>query len=155
MKGSLWYRKGLRFECTQCGACCTGNSGLVEFDEDESEAMAEHLGISEDEFLQTYASYFDGQWYLKEVDPPAGEPGVDCIFLVREEGRMLCDVHPVRPTQCRTWPFWGDNLRSRGRWEKAAQSCEGIGRGRTVPLHEIERQRRATERTGARARDEF
>ena len=24
-----WYRDGLRFECTRCGACCTGAPGYV------------------------------------------------------------------------------------------------------------------------------
>lgn len=127
----------------------------MEFEPEEGEAMAEQLGLSEEEFLRTYATYADGQWCLNEVDSPTTEGEFDCVFLVRQENRMLCQIHSARPTQCRTWPFWGDNLRSRGRWERAAQSCEGIGRGSRVPLHEIERQRRATERTGARSRDEF
>ena len=28
-----WYSEGLRFECTQCGACCSGEPGYVWVDE--------------------------------------------------------------------------------------------------------------------------
>ena len=27
--GEPWYRDGLRFQCTQCGNCCTGDPGVV------------------------------------------------------------------------------------------------------------------------------
>ena len=37
---SLWYRDGLRFECTQCGKCCTGAPGYVWVDDDEVEALS-------------------------------------------------------------------------------------------------------------------
>ncbi|MFM1805538.1 MAG: hypothetical protein RL136_2417, partial [Planctomycetota bacterium] len=26
-----WYAEGLRFECTQCGNCCSGGPGAVWF----------------------------------------------------------------------------------------------------------------------------
>ena len=34
-----WYADGLRFECTQCGDCCSGEPGYVWVDEDEIESM--------------------------------------------------------------------------------------------------------------------
>ena len=43
--GRYPYADGLRFECTQCGNCCTGPPGRVWFSEEEGEAMAENLGV--------------------------------------------------------------------------------------------------------------
>ena len=37
-----WYRDGLAFTCTRCGACCTGAPGYVWVDADEIAALAEH-----------------------------------------------------------------------------------------------------------------
>jgi Fe-S-cluster containining protein len=36
-----------------------------------------------------------------------------CAFL---DGAR-CTVYEARPTQCRTFPFWKENLRRRGSWE--------------------------------------
>ena len=40
-----WYRDGLRFECTQCGKCCTGAPGYVWLTIPEIYRIAEFLGI--------------------------------------------------------------------------------------------------------------
>ena len=45
-----WYSEGLRFECTQCGACCSGEPGYVWVDEAEIAAMADELEMSVDGF---------------------------------------------------------------------------------------------------------
>lgn len=145
--GQPWFKKGLRFECNNCGNCCSGASGIVEFDESEGRGMAACLELEYEEFLARYGQLSDGVWHLKEVRPPAGEEGWDCSLLIREEGtgRMLCRVHPERPTQCRTWPFWSANLKSRRTWKRTAYDCEGIGQGPIVPCHEIQRQCRLTD----------
>ena len=49
-----WYSDGLRFECTQCGACCTGRPGFVLFSEDEAALITERLGVTPQEFHDTY-----------------------------------------------------------------------------------------------------
>ncbi|WP_296458322.1 hypothetical protein [Rubinisphaera sp.] len=38
-----WYKDGLKFECTQCGNCCTGGPGAVWVSEEEIQAIAEYL----------------------------------------------------------------------------------------------------------------
>ena len=127
--GNEWYADGLRFTCTQCGNCCTGPSGYVWFDEWEGEAIAEHLGLSEKEFKRQYAMKSHGQWSLGEVKT---RHGYDCVFLDRtEDGRALCSIYPVRPSQCRTWPFWPENLRSRKAYEATARNtpCPGMKKG--------------------------
>ncbi len=154
-RGKLWYRKGLRFECTQCGNCCTGTSGLVEFTDDEGRAMAQLLGLEYEAFLGDYARPFAGGWALLE-SPSTFENQHDCIFLERDSqsGKAACRVHAARPQQCRTWPFWPDNLKSPRTWKKAARNCEGIDRGPLVKLEQIREERQATPRAGAVRRPE-
>lgn len=60
------------------------------------------------------------------------KPNGDCIFW--EEG---CTVYPARPRQCRTFPFWSENLGSPEAWEELKQFCHGIDQGRLYPLSEI------------------
>ncbi len=49
-----WYRDGLRFECTQCGACCSGEPGYVWVDDSEVAAMAEEIGITMEAFERKF-----------------------------------------------------------------------------------------------------
>ena len=39
-----WYADGLRFACTQCGNCCTGEPGFVWVNDAEIAAIAEVRG---------------------------------------------------------------------------------------------------------------
>jgi Fe-S-cluster containining protein len=55
-----------------------------------------------------------------------------------EEGKR-CVIYPVRPNQCRTWPFWGSNLTSLNAWNEAVKKCGGVNRGRYYSFEEIER----------------
>jgi Fe-S-cluster containining protein len=123
-----WYADGLRFACTQCGNCCTGPPGYVWFDDAEADAMARYLGLGADAFRRQYAKRDNGRWTLNEIRK--GPDEYDCVFLRRDEqGRALCRVYSVRPTQCRTWPFWPANLRSRRAWGAAAKHCPGTEQG--------------------------
>ena len=62
----------------------------------------------------------------------------DCIFLEMSQGQGICRIYPVRPNQCRTWPFWASNLASPNAWNSAAQNCPGINRGRLFTRAEID-----------------
>ena len=134
-----WYAPGLTFSCTQCGNCCTGASGYVWFDDDEAKRIAEYLGITEAEFREQYArKTAGGHWTLDEVKRGRGQ--YDCIFLRwDEQGRGLCSIYPVRPTQCQTWPFWPENIRTPRDWDAAAETCPGMRRtdGEFVPVERI------------------
>ena len=61
------------------------------------------------------------------------KPNGDCIFW--DDG---CTVYPARPRQCRTFPFWPENLESPEAWQALKQFCHGIDRGRLYPLSEIQ-----------------
>jgi len=45
-----------------------------------------------------------------------------------------CKVYPVRPPQCRSWPFWKENIRNHLRWQNLAESCPGVNTGKRHPL---------------------
>jgi len=121
-----WFGDGLSFSCTQCGNCCTGPSGYVWFSDEEAQAMADYLGLDVHAFLRKYAQRAMGRWTLGEV---RNGRDYDCVFLEEMgDGRRGCSIYPVRPTQCRTWPFWPSNMKSRRAWEAAAKTCPGMRR---------------------------
>lgn len=80
---------------------------------------------------------------LAEVET---EHGHDCVFLDRESipGKAICSIYNARPAQCRTFPWWPENLRSRQAWQRAGRHCEGIGRGDVVPIERIRIERDRT-----------
>ncbi len=128
---SPWYQHGLRFSCTECGKCCTGSPGYVWVNHDEIDAMADYLKIPVDKFKRTYLRQKNGRYSLVEL----GSRNYDCIFLKDK----TCSIYPVRPTQCRTYPWWQRNLNSKESWEEAAKTCEGINNDAPiVPLETIE-----------------
>lgn len=124
----MWYSGGLKFECTQCGHCCTGTPGYVWITLPELYRIAESLGMKDREFARRYVRKVSGRFSLIE------KPNGDCIFY--DKG---CTIYPVRPTQCRTFPFWKENLDRPGSWQKAALECPGINTGTVHTEEEIQR----------------
>jgi Fe-S-cluster containining protein len=126
-----WYKNGLRFQCTQCGHCCTGAPGYVWVNEEEIAAIAQLRGEAVEEVTALYTRKVDNQRSLRE------RANGDCIFYDRKEG---CTIYPVRPRQCRTWPFWESNLASPAAWQRTCQVCPGSGQGELIPAEEITRR---------------
>lgn len=60
-----------------------------------------------------------------------------CVFLTREN---TCRIYKVRPTQCRTYPFWPELLCSKRNWDAEKTHCEGINTGAAIPLGKIHAQ---------------
>lgn len=126
---SPWYRDGLAFECTRCGACCTGAPGYVWVTEEEIARLADHRGESVEAFTGKFVRQVGRRYSLVE------KPGGDCIFWDRRAG---CTVYAARPIQCQTWPFWPENIESEEAWEQVTRVCPGSGKGRWFSLEEIE-----------------
>lgn len=118
-----WYSEGLAFDCTGCGACCTGEPGYVWVTPEEIQEIANFLSLSLDDFVQKYVRSAEGRFSLKEK-----VPDYDCVFLEDKK----CQIYPVRPRQCRTFPFWPRCLESKEAWDKTALACEGIREGKTI-----------------------
>lgn len=139
MANGPWYSAGLAFECLRCGKCCAGPAeGYVWTSRDEVSQAARFLGLSFESFIARYGRSVDGRLSLRE------EPcSRDCVFLAHDSaGHSLCRIYPVRPAQCRTWPFWPQNLSSSAAWCLAVHRCPGINRGPMHELEHIEQQRR-------------
>lgn len=124
-----FYEKGIRFECRGDGKCCVtrGAYGYVYLSFNDRRRMAAHFGISLEAFTARYAKKEDGLYHLRYRER-------DCPFLEKNH----CTVYDARPWQCRTWPFWPENMHAEV-WEKEIASyCPGIGRGRLYTAEEIE-----------------
>lgn len=126
----IWYAGGLRFECQPgCGNCCVnhGDYEYVYLEGDDAERLARHLGLDLPDFHDRYTE-LDDEFPVLRMDRPA------CPFL---DGTR-CSVYPARPTQCRTFPFWKNNLTSRGAWSRLRGFCPGIDQGELHPLRVIQ-----------------
>ncbi|HKM52485.1 MAG TPA: YkgJ family cysteine cluster protein [Isosphaeraceae bacterium] len=123
-----WFRDGLAFECTRCGACCTGAPGYVWVSPDEIETLAQFRGESTEQFSRRFVRRVGDHFSLIE------RPGGDCIFWDAKEG---CTVYAARPVQCQTWPFWPENVESLESWAAIRRVCPGSGQGRLYTVEEI------------------
>ncbi len=122
-----WYKDGLRFECQRCGSCCRGEPGMIWIDKKEIKETSSFLGITQDIFAKLYLRIVNGRFSLLEHN------NGDCIMY--DDG---CKIYSVRPSQCKTFPFWKSNLENGAEWEKLKSTCPGIGKGRLHTLNYIE-----------------
>ena len=123
-----FFDDGLYFTCQKCGACCTGDPGIVQLTVNEAQKIAAFLEKEIDEMVGEELVVYKNGYRLYE-DSESGA----CVFL--KEGK--CHIYELRPMQCKTWPFWIENLRSPKAWRKATNECPGIGKGRKYTRNEI------------------
>ncbi|MHC4288446.1 MAG: YkgJ family cysteine cluster protein [Planctomycetota bacterium] len=125
----------MHFECTGCGDCCAGpEEGYIWIVKKEIGFLAEHLGETVEDVKKKYLKRIGRKHSIKE-----DKHTKDCIFLTAEkDGCRGCAIYPVRPNQCRTWPFWSFNLHTTDQWNMAAVRCPGINRGKFYSFEEIE-----------------
>lgn len=128
-----FYSSGLHFSCTGCGHCCGGGCpGYVFLSWDDVDRMAAYLGLSKETFLSDYCRKVDmGTYYRVSLRE---KKNFDCILLT-EKG---CSAYPVRPIQCRTYPFWDSIVSSREAWEQESRECPGINTGTLHAMEEIQ-----------------
>jgi Fe-S-cluster containining protein len=133
-KKSPWYVDGLQFECTQCGACCSGEPGYVWVNQAEIDAMANEMGLDVGAFEAKFIREVGKAKSLIEY------PDGDCILL--DPRTRKCTVYGARPIQCRTWPFWDSNLKKRKDWKETCDVCPGAGTGQLYTFEQIETARK-------------
>lgn len=121
---SYFFDHGIRFECQRCGVCCNGDPGVVYVDDREITEIAGFVDIPREVFVERCLYLLKTSCAIKETNDGR------CIFY--ENG---CAIYPVRPLQCRTFPFWFQNMRSRYAFKAGTAFCPGIGKG---PLHSKE-----------------
>ena len=137
-----WYVSGLAFDCQGCGGCCAGpEEGYVWLSDEETVAIAKFLGIAETEMRDKYVRRVSQRLSLREK-----KPSRDCVFLESDDqGQRKCSIYSVRPMQCRTWPYWPQNLTHPESWVAAGMRCPGVNRGEMLSFNEIEARCLATD----------
>ncbi len=139
-----WYAQGLNFSCTQCGNCCTGGPGYVWISDQEVDRLAEHLKMTRAATIKKFCRTINGRLSLQEERDESGQ--YPCVFLQADAtGKRGCTIYPVRPLQCRTWPFWEGNLSAEKNWKLAGAKCPGLNKGKHYSLPQIHALRDATE----------
>lgn len=122
-----WWRDGLRFACQGSGKCCVshGADQYVFVTLADRRRLAMTLNMPTGAFTRRYCAKHAGLFHL-------GTDSKSCVFL---DGRR-CSVYEGRPVQCRTWPFWPENMSS-GKWTRVAAFCPGVGKGQVVDAETI------------------
>ena len=154
----------LFFKCTACGKCCTGKGGKVWVNSAERAEMADLLGLSPTDLIDSYLVTESPQnlpsnandyiinkqnymYSIQQVKDTSATPSTRshiqntrlqhsvsssssddierCIFLAPDN---KCQIYQVRPTQCRTFPYWPHTVASKYDWERTQAQCEGIRR---------------------------
>ncbi|MEG1642458.1 MAG: YkgJ family cysteine cluster protein [Synergistaceae bacterium] len=128
-KKQWWSETGLNFTCRMCGKCCGGEPGYIWTEAKERKEIAEHLGIELETLRKLYLKKINGSISIKE------KKNFDCIFLHDETRR--CTIYPVRPQQCRTFPFWKSMLEDKEEWDFYASRCPGINNGQHYTPKEV------------------
>ena len=128
---------GVRFTCQpNCTICCEVK-GFVYITEQDLQNAAKYLNMSAVDFEARYVYRTKGLLRLRKP------PNSQCHFL-NERG---CGIHPAKPTQCRTFPFWPEIVERKATWNRTARYCPGIGKGPLIQIgtamETAEEQRRA------------
>ncbi|NJK89137.1 MAG: YkgJ family cysteine cluster protein [Myxococcales bacterium] len=109
---------GRRFLCTGCGECCR-RPGWVFLDSAELTEIATYLREPKAVLRRRLQLAWDRRERRYELRTTATRP---CPLLDGDR----CSVHPVKPTQCRTYPFWPELVDEARHWDGAQRECEGI-----------------------------
>lgn len=113
-----FFDDGIRFECRRCGDCCTGDPGLIRISEEEIRILADFLKMTAPDLIRIHLRPIASGFSVVE------DSDGSCRFY--DNG---CRIYPVRPLQCRTYPFWFSQMRTIQQWEKTRCECPGIGSG--------------------------
>lgn len=106
--------------CEACGGhCCTGETGYIWAKYEEIESMASFLNLSIEEFATMYLRKVKHRYSLIEKQLEANN--FACIFF--DESKKRCSIYPVRPLQCRTFPFWEQFKNDE---DEVRKECPGI-----------------------------
>jgi Fe-S-cluster containining protein len=127
----------LRFACQPgCTRCCD-QQGFVYLTEADVKRAANFVGMRPQAFERQYVYRTR---YRRRFRKP---PDKQCPFL--EHGG--CAIHPAKPTQCRTFPFWPELVENRAAWNLTGEYCPGIGKGPLIQIGDAleiaDEQRRA------------
>jgi hypothetical protein len=115
---------GFRFECQPgCSACCE-MEGEVYLTEEDLVRIAAHLSLQPADFEAQHVLRTKRSLRLRKP------PDRQCFF--HRDGR--CSIHPIKPVQCRVFPFWPEIIESTEAWEETARTCPGMNKGPLIQI---------------------
>jgi len=89
--------------CDTCGgACCTGESGYIWVKYQEIEKIAQFLELTIEEFATIYLRKVKHRYSI--IEKKLDTDNYACIFF--DNSIKQCTIYSVRPSQCRSFPFW-------------------------------------------------
>jgi Fe-S-cluster containining protein len=105
--------------CRRCtGKCCHGESGRIWADQQEILQISTFLKINPIDYIQRYLNRIENRYSIKERFT---QDDFECVFF--DGSKNICSIYPVRPFQCRKYPFW-EHFRLN--MEQAIRECPGI-----------------------------
>jgi Fe-S-cluster containining protein len=114
----------LRFSCQRGCINCCDQQGFVYLTEDDVKRAAKFVDMKPAAFEERYIYRTAHKRRFRK--PPEKQ----CPFL-ESHG---CSIHPAKPTQCRTFPFWPELVESPREWARAGKYCPGIGVGALIQI---------------------
>ncbi len=128
-----FYKNGINFKCQGSSNCCVSRNsyGFVYLSNKDLLRFSKFFSITKKKFINKYCNYTDGFLHLKEI-----RKNGECLFLNKKK----CSVYKARPTQCRTWPFWSENLNSKTWNNEIMDFCPGIGKGKLFNKSKIDKK---------------
>ena len=125
------YKNGIRFECQGSGNCCVSRDsyGFVYLSDRDLKRFSKYFKLSIKKFKEKYCQITDGFIHLIEKQELDG----NCIFLLDKR----CSVYTSRPSQCRTWPFWNENMDTKIWNRDISVNCPGVGKGKIIKARTI------------------
>jgi hypothetical protein len=115
--GAVVGHPEFRFRCTGCGNCCKG-PGSVFFTANDLSQFYDHLKLDaagRKRLRERIIQARDNGYYVHRTTGA-------CHFL---DSLNHCTVYPVRPLQCRTFPFWPSTFASRADFQFVLEGCPG------------------------------
>ena len=125
------YEKGIKFKCQGSANCCVsrGSYGFVFLSKKDLSRLVKYFKTTSINFIKNFCLKSDGYIHLKEI-----KNNGECIFLKNKK----CTIYKARPTQCRTWPFWKENMNAKKWNENITKFCPGIGKGKLYSKEKID-----------------
>lgn len=121
---SDFAKNGLKWSCLGSGACCISRDGYgyVYLTGADIVRLAAHFEVSPDWLKLEWLDYDqDAEQYCLPEKNTNKSDSIPCVFLEQSK----CTVYEARPTQCRTWPFWPENMTAKSWDENVVKFCLG------------------------------
>jgi Fe-S-cluster containining protein len=123
---------GVRFTCQPgCIACCD-QDGMVYLTESDLIRAAKFVGMTARAFEKKYVYRTAHQLRFRKPREK------QCPFLITKDtaggASKGCSIHPAKPTQCRTFPFWPELVEHPDLWAHTGRYCPGIGKGELIQI---------------------